>query len=173
MSRHLAGRPTLQTRWPSAHYRTALRALLNKATDAELGFFIIQGHANDPDAASPEPPPSVGPSQVAVSDVHPAMLPTVTVPPAAALASSDGAVPLGMTAERAVVQVSMPGDAAVTVVYHDAVPPGHVAVVAGRARLLINPAGEVLTEVAPAVVGTPTVAGQAPKYSVTQPRRSR
>jgi hypothetical protein len=40
-------------RWPTAHYRNALRAVLGRDTDAELGFFIIQGHARD---AAPDPP---------------------------------------------------------------------------------------------------------------------
>lgn len=38
-------------RWPSAHYRAALREVLRAAIDADLGFFIIQGHANDAEAA--------------------------------------------------------------------------------------------------------------------------
>ncbi|GAA1886116.1 hypothetical protein GCM10009687_63320 [Asanoa iriomotensis] len=36
-----------ENRWPSAHNRSAFRAVLGAATDAELGFFIIQGHAKD------------------------------------------------------------------------------------------------------------------------------
>ncbi len=36
-------------RWPYEHCRTALREVLGKSTDAELGFFIIHGHATDPE----------------------------------------------------------------------------------------------------------------------------
>lgn len=42
-------------RWPFEPYRTSLRKILGKATDAELGFFIIQGHARDPEANPEEP----------------------------------------------------------------------------------------------------------------------
>jgi hypothetical protein len=161
-----------QTRWPSAHYRTALRAVLDKATDAELGFFIIQGHANDPDVAPAEPPPPLEPFPVAVSDVSPATLATVALPPAATLAEPSGGEPLAMTTETATVQVSV-HKAAVTVVCHDTVPPGHVAIMAGQVRVLIDPADAVPTEVAPAVGDAPMAAGGARVYSIAQRRRSR
>jgi transcriptional regulator with XRE-family HTH domain len=68
-----------QTRWPSAHYRTALRAVLGKTTDAELGFFIIQGHANDPDLAAAEPPPPAALSQAVPPDLQAATPPAVAL----------------------------------------------------------------------------------------------
>lgn len=46
-AKHIAAFERGRHRWPSAHYRTALRAVLGAATDAELGFFIIRGHATD------------------------------------------------------------------------------------------------------------------------------
>jgi hypothetical protein len=46
-AQHIAAFERGRHRWPSAHYRTALRALLGAATDAELGFFTIRGHATD------------------------------------------------------------------------------------------------------------------------------
>ncbi|MDG4797188.1 hypothetical protein [Micromonospora sp. WMMD1082] len=162
-----------QTRWPSAHYRTALRAVLDKATDAELGFFIIQGHADDPDVASAEPPPLLEPSPVAVSDVGPATLATVALPPAATLAGPNVGEPLAMTTETAMVQISVHGKAAATVVCHDAVPPGHVAIVAGRVRVLIDPADAVSAEVTSAVGDAPLVAGGARVYSIVQRGQSR
>ncbi|WP_433532212.1 transcriptional regulator [Micromonospora sp. CA-263727] len=39
MSRHLAGRPTLQHRWPSAERRAALRRVLGAATDSGIGLY--------------------------------------------------------------------------------------------------------------------------------------
>ncbi|WP_141714100.1 hypothetical protein [Micromonospora inyonensis] len=44
-------------RWPFEPYRTALREVLGKATNADLGFLIIQGHARDPEESPDEPGP--------------------------------------------------------------------------------------------------------------------
>lgn len=44
-------------RWPFEPYRTALREVLGKTTNADLGFFIIQGHAQDPEASPEKPGP--------------------------------------------------------------------------------------------------------------------
>lgn len=45
-SRHLAGRPTLQIRWPNAHYRAALCAVLGAARPADLGLYATRQGAN-------------------------------------------------------------------------------------------------------------------------------
>lgn len=42
-------------RWPFELRRTALREILGKTTNADLGFFIIQGHAQDPEVSPEEP----------------------------------------------------------------------------------------------------------------------
>ncbi|MEW2375988.1 hypothetical protein AB0883_07765 [Micromonospora sp. NPDC047812] len=44
-------------RWPFEPYRTALREVLGKTTNADLGFFIIQGHAQDPQVSPEKPGP--------------------------------------------------------------------------------------------------------------------
>lgn len=44
-------------RWPSEPYRTALREVLGKTTNANLGFFIVKGHAQDPEVSPEEPGP--------------------------------------------------------------------------------------------------------------------
>ncbi|MEV6802956.1 hypothetical protein AB0M91_32130 [Micromonospora rifamycinica] len=44
-------------RWPFEPYRTALREVLGMTTNADLGFFIIQGHAKDPEASPEKPGP--------------------------------------------------------------------------------------------------------------------
>jgi len=155
-----------QTRWPSAHYRTALRAVLGKATDAELGFFIIQGHANDPDLAPAEPTPPAEPSQTAPPDLHAATPPTVALRPAATPPQLASGGPLA-SAETAVVQVSVNGDAAVTIVCHDDGPPGRIAVVAGPVRVLIDPGGVDPASIAPPVVGGARV------YPIAQRRQQR
>jgi hypothetical protein len=41
-------------RWPSAHYRTAFRAVLGAESDAQLGFFVIRG-GNDAPGAEADP----------------------------------------------------------------------------------------------------------------------
>ncbi|ROO51802.1 hypothetical protein EDC02_6689 [Micromonospora sp. Llam0] len=161
-----------QTRWPSAHYRTALRAVLGKATDAELGFFIIQGHTNDPDVSPAEPLPPVGPSQAAVSHGRPATPLTIAHSPAATPSASNGHEPVTVHAKTAVVHLSMHEDTAVTVVHHDAVPPGHVAIVAGPIQVLISPADVEPVRLAPVVAGVPTVAGEARVYPIAQGRWS-
>ncbi|MFG1949620.1 hypothetical protein [Micromonospora sp. NPDC048830] len=156
-----------QTRWPSAHYRTALRAVLGKATDAELGFFIIQGHTNDPDVAPVEPPPPAELSQAASPDLH------APTPPAAALRLTvtpevTNGGPLA-PAETAVVQVSVHG-AAVTVVCHDVAPPGRVAVVAGPVRVLIDPGDADPVSLTRPVVTGPMAIGGARVYPIEQRR---
>ncbi len=152
-----------QTRWPSAHYRTALRAVLGKATDADLGFFIIQGHANDPDAPPAEPTHAVPPNLPATTPPTVALHPATTPP-----AVTGGGLAVAPT-ETATVQVSVNGSAAVTVVCHDG-PPSRVAVVAGPVQVLIDPSGVNPVSVAPAVVGAPMVVGGARVYSLAERR---
>ncbi|MBO4207717.1 hypothetical protein [Micromonospora echinofusca] len=160
-----------QTRWPSVHYRTALRAVLGKAKDAELGFFIIRGHANDPDVAPVEPPPPAVLSQAALPDLHTATPPAAALRPTAMPGVANGGP--GASAEAASVQVSVNGDAAVTVVCHEAGPADRVAVVAGPVRVLIDPGGADPASLAPPVVTGPMVVGGARVYPIAQRRQQR
>lgn len=123
------------TRWPSAHYRTALRAVLGKATDAELGFFIIRGHANDPDITPAEPPPPAESTHAAPSERHAAPLPAIALHPAPTDTAGGG---IAAPAETATVRVNVNAGTAVTVVYHDG-PPGRVAVMADQVEALFDP----------------------------------
>ncbi|MER7420031.1 helix-turn-helix transcriptional regulator [Micromonospora peucetia] len=50
-------------RWPVEPFRTALREVLGKAKDADLGFFIVYGHAKDPGRCSVESAPHVARSR--------------------------------------------------------------------------------------------------------------
>ncbi|WP_141714187.1 hypothetical protein [Micromonospora inyonensis] len=123
------------TRWPSAHYRTGLRAVLGKATDAELGFFIIQGHAKDPDGIRVEPARSTGPSDAAPADLR-ATVPVATRRGIASPREAGGGLRV-VPAVAAAVQVSVNAGAAVRLMCHDG-RPGCVAVMAGPLRVLID-----------------------------------
>ncbi|MFD1082537.1 hypothetical protein ACFQ3M_13165, partial [Micromonospora andamanensis] len=90
------------TRWPSAHYRTGLRAVLGKATDAELGFFIIQGHAKDRDRSMVGQAPATGRPDAA-ADICPANSPAVATGQSA---TAPGGLPVA-SAGAAAVRVSV------------------------------------------------------------------
>ncbi|MFI9638958.1 hypothetical protein ACIG87_02660 [Micromonospora sp. NPDC051925] len=153
-----------QTRWPSAHYRMALRAVLGRATDAELGFFVIQGHANDPDVNQVELAAPSEASDAAPTGFLAGVPPVVSAAPEDALA---GAVGGGFPVELAcvaVVQVrAIPGEA-VTVVCHDG-SSGSVAVVAGPVQVLIDTCGTEPATRGLAAAGAP-VADGAQAYSI-------
>ncbi|WP_146017440.1 hypothetical protein [Verrucosispora sp. ts21] len=115
-------------RWPYEHCRTALREVLGKSTDAELGFFIIHGHATDP-------------------EVDPALEMPSGMP---APGSEDSAVGVRRTVGDAGGGLVVPGGAAtvrvsLTVaaeqvrVIRDQGPTGRVAVLAGPVEVLIEP----------------------------------
>ncbi|KXK58048.1 hypothetical protein AWW66_32235 [Micromonospora rosaria] len=117
-------------RWPFEPCRTALRQVLGKATNAEVGFFIIHGHAKDPD-------PDLAPPQT-LSDM-PAPAPDDTGGAAAVgrVVGDNGGglvVPGGAT-----VRVSLTVAAAQVRVVRDEGAAGRVAVLAGPVEVLIEP----------------------------------
>ncbi|MDG4798823.1 hypothetical protein [Micromonospora sp. WMMD1082] len=151
-------------RWPSAHYRTALRAVLGRDTDAELGFYIIQGHASD-DAAEVESDAS-GEAGAAVAGL--AIAPPVEL---VAEAVAGVAVPDAGAGAAWQVNVSAQAGTAVTVVCQDGAA-GRVAVLAGGVRVLIDAAGTGPASLAPAVLDVAAVPGSARVYSLVE-RRAR
>lgn len=155
------------TRWPSAHYRTALRAVLGKTTDTELGFYIIHGHAKDPDKNLVEPARTAEPSHAAPVDRHAVLPPALAISPGFTPGGRAGGASAVVPAGAAAVQVSVNAGASVTVLCHDG-PPGCVAVVAGPVHVLIDPPGTGPACLAPAVVDAPMVVGGARVYSLTE-----
>ncbi|MFE7868745.1 hypothetical protein ACFUYE_00125 [Micromonospora humida] len=115
-------------RWPFEPYRTALREVLGMTTNADLGFFIIQGHAQDPEVNPEEP----GPEGSRTSPV-PGADPRRTVS-ASAVDS-----PVIMARAAAVrVTVSVHTETVTALVRHD-VTTGAVAVLAGPVEVMIEP----------------------------------
>ena len=119
-------------RWPFEPCRTALREVLGKATDAELGFFIIHGHARDPGG---------GPAR----GMHLGM---------PAVGSEDGVGGVGegsnvgeaggglvVPGGAATVRVSLTVEAAQVRVVREEDPSGRVAVLAGPVQVFIEPSG--------------------------------
>ncbi|OKI87230.1 hypothetical protein [Micromonospora sp. CB01531] len=154
------------TRWPSAHYRAALRAVLDKATDAELGFFVIHGHAKDPDRNPVVPALTAEPSGTAPIDRNTAVPPALSTGPGATTCGEAGGGSAVVPAGAAAVEVSVNAGGAVTVVCHDG-QPGCVAVVAGQVHVLIDPATGAAS-VVPAMVDAPVVVGGARLYSLSE-----
>ncbi|WP_431728878.1 hypothetical protein [Verrucosispora sp. TAA-831] len=115
-------------RWPFEPYRTALREVLGMAANADLGFFIIQGHAQDPEVNPGEP----GPEGSRTSPV-PGADPRRTV---SVSASADGPVIIARAAVR--VTVSVYAETVTALVRHD-VTTGAVAVLAGPVEVMIEP----------------------------------
>ncbi|WBB82139.1 hypothetical protein O7606_12670 [Micromonospora sp. WMMD882] len=114
-------------RWLFEPYRTALRKVLDRATNADLGFFVVKGHAQDPEVSPEEPGPggwtSVAPGADAGRPVS--------------VGTEDGPV---ITARAAAVRVTVSAHA-VTVaalVRHDDTT-GAVVVLAGPVEVLITP----------------------------------
>ncbi|MFI6162585.1 hypothetical protein ACIA59_21880 [Micromonospora haikouensis] len=161
-----------QTRWPSAHYRQALRAVLGRATDAELGFFIIKGHGSDADAYPTELATPTGASDTATTGFSPGEPPPgVATLPDGALDGAGGGLPVASAGAAAVVQVRVNAGATVTVVCHGG-PPACVAVVGGPVELLIEPVVFTPAHRASAPAGWPSVDGGARVYSLAA-RRAR
>ncbi|MFI9643960.1 hypothetical protein ACIG87_28590 [Micromonospora sp. NPDC051925] len=160
-----------QTRWPSAHYRQALRAVLGRATDTELGFFIIKGHASDADTPPTELAPPTGASDTATTGSSPGVPPGVATLSEGALDGAGEGLPVASAGAAAVVQVSVNAGATITVVCHGG-PPVCVAVVAGPVELLVEPVVSGPAYRAPAPASWPSVDGGARVYSLAA-RRAR
>ncbi|WP_141714098.1 hypothetical protein [Micromonospora inyonensis] len=113
-------------RWPFEPYRTALREILRKSTNADLGFFIVKGHAQDPEVSPEEPGPSGWTSPAPGPDLGQAV----------SVATAAGPV---ITARAAVrVTVSVHVETVTALVRHDDTT-GAVAVLAGPVEVLITP----------------------------------
>ncbi|WP_141714064.1 hypothetical protein [Micromonospora inyonensis] len=162
-SRYIGRLERGDTRWPSAHYRTALRAVLAKASDAELGFFVIQGHAKDHDKSVVGQAPATEWPDVA-ADVCPASSPAVATDQGA-----DSGPPVA-SAGAAAVRVSV-GSGAASVVWHEG-SPGCITLVAGPLRVLIDVSGVGVGPVAavPAVAVGDAAGNGARVYSLAERR---
>lgn len=138
-------------RWPYAHHRAGLRAVLGAERDADLGLYITRRDTDDPSWDEPEVPERTADEALAEVGGASMALPEV-------LAGS-------------AVQVDVSAGAAVTVVYRDGAP-GRVAVLAGAVRVLIDSSGTDPATLAPAEVDAPMVSGGARVYSLAE-RRAR
>lgn len=151
-------------RWPAAHTRTALRAVLGRDTDAELGFYIIQGHASDAPTVEPDASGEAGPAEPGAKMTCVGIAPPAA-PAAEALVGFTGADADAGAAVR--VGVSAEAGTAVTVVCQDGAA-GRVAVLAGGVRVLIDASGAGPASLTAAVVDFPAVAGGARVYSLAE-----
>ncbi|MFE0590535.1 hypothetical protein [Micromonospora echinospora] len=115
-------------RWPSEPYRTALREVLGKTTNADLGFFIVKGHAQDPEVSPEEPGPEG-------SWTSPA--PGVDAGLRVSVAATAGPVMMARTAAVRVT-LSVHAETVTALVRHDDTT-GAVAVLAGPVEVLITP----------------------------------
>lgn len=113
-------------RWPFEPYRTALRKVLGKATNADLGFFIIKGHAQDPEVTPEEPGPGGWTSPAPGAD------PGRPV----SVAATAGPVMVDRASVR--VTVSVHAETVTALVRHDDVT-GGVVVLAGSVEVMIEP----------------------------------
>ncbi|KXK62689.1 hypothetical protein AWW66_07155 [Micromonospora rosaria] len=118
-------------RWPFEPCRTALRKVLGKATNAELGFFVIHGHAKDPDVSPASPETLSGMSVPAPDDTGGAA--------AAGKVVGDEGGGLVIPGGAATVRVSLTVEAAQVRVVREEGPAGRVAVLAGPVEVLIEP----------------------------------
>ncbi|MFY1700715.1 hypothetical protein ACN28G_03025 [Micromonospora sp. WMMA1923] len=123
-------------RWPVEPYRTALRQVLGKASNADLGFFIIRRHRGDLESHS-VPPAEVAPAH---ADARGAV---------AGRIEQDG--PVVVSGGVVTVRVILTVEAAQVRVVRDDGPDGRVAVVAGPVEVLIEPTAVV--DAVPAVAG--------------------
>lgn len=139
-------------RWPYAHHRAGLRAVLGAERDADLGLYITRRDTDDPSWDEPD---------VLERTAEDAALAEVSGEPTA----------LPEVLAESAVQLNVSAGAAVTVVYHDGAP-GRVAVLAGAVRVLIDSSGTDPATLAPAEVDAPMVTGGARVYSLAE-RRAR
>ncbi|WP_431726942.1 hypothetical protein [Verrucosispora sp. TAA-831] len=129
-------------RWPTEPYRTAFRAVLGRDTDAALGFFVIQGHANDAARFDPKSSHEADDADQVASEV------------------GAGAVRVNVSAEAG---------SAVTVVCQDGTA-GRVAVVACGVRVLIDASGAGGANLTPTVFDFPAMPDGARVYSLAERR---
>ncbi|MFG1950815.1 hypothetical protein [Micromonospora sp. NPDC048830] len=164
-SRYIGRLERGETRWPSAHYRTALCAVLDKATDAELGFFVIQGHAKDPGKSMVGQGSATGRPDAA-ADICPASSPAVATGQSA---TAPGGLPVA-SAGAVAVRVSV-GSGAASVTWHED-SPGCITLVAGPLRVLIDvlSVGAGPVDAAPAVADADTAGKGARVYSLAERR---
>ncbi|WP_434739291.1 hypothetical protein [Micromonospora sp. SH-82] len=123
-------------RWPFEPCRTALRMVLGKSTNAELGFFVIHGHAKDPEVDVAAPGTSNVPNPVP-DDIDGAAA-------VGGVVGNEGGglvVPVG----AATVRVSLIVEAAQVRVVRDEVPAGRVRVLAGPVEVVIEPSDPATT----------------------------
>lgn len=134
-------------RWPFEPYRTALREILGKTTNADLGFFIIQGHAQDPEVSPEESRLSGRRLSASGADLGRPV----------SVAAADGPV---MMARAAVVRVTVSIYAeTVTVLVPRDDMTGAVAVLAAPVEVMIEPSGVVRDCLAPGLGIPATAAG--------------
>ena len=133
--------------------------MLNKASDAELGFFVIQGHAKDHDKSVVGQVPAAGWPDVAAN-----------ICPADSLAVATDRDGTSGPVVPAEVRVSV-GSGAASLVWHER-SPGCITLVAGPLRVLIDVsgvgAGSVAAAPAPAVADV--VGNGARVYSLAERR---
>ncbi|MEV4726198.1 hypothetical protein [Micromonospora humida] len=142
-------------RWPFEPYRTALREVLGMTTNADLGFFITQGHAKDPEA-SPEKP---GPEANWTSPLG--------VDPGRPVSVVIAAGPVIMARAAVVrVTVNVHAETVTALVRHDDAT-GAVAVLAGPVEVMIEPSdvGRDRLAARPSVPSTTTSLCQVSRLS--------
>ncbi|MER7416478.1 hypothetical protein ABT346_06765 [Micromonospora peucetia] len=150
-------------RWPFEPYRTALREVLGKATTADLGFFIIQGHARDPE---------VNPEESGTDAKAPAPASGNGLGHTVAAAENATGDPVeGARAASVRVHVKVSAED-VAVVRRDGTT-GAVALLAGPVEVLIEPSDVGLVGLAAVPGGPPAVVGLCQVHWLPDRRRSR
>lgn len=142
-------------RWPFEPYRTALREVLGMTTNADLGFFIIQGHAKDPEASPEKPGPEA--NWTSPPGVDPGRPVSVVI----------AAGPVIMARAAAVrVTVNVHAETVTALVRHDDAT-GAVAVLAGPVEVMIEPSdvGRDRLAARPSVPSTTTSLCQVSRLS--------
>ncbi|TDC59184.1 hypothetical protein E1258_18895 [Micromonospora sp. KC207] len=131
-------------RWPFEPYRTAWWEILGKTTNADPGFFIMQGHAQDPEVRPDESRPSG--RRLPASGADPGRPVSV--------AAAEGPAMMARAAVR--VTVSIYAETVTVLVSRDDMT-GAVAVLAGPVEVMIEPSDVVRDCLAP-VLGIPATA---------------
>jgi hypothetical protein len=140
-----------ETRWPAAHFRAGLRAVLGADTDRELGLFIVYGAGRSTDTMAD----SAGTEPAARN---------LLAPVARHADPSRALTPPDKTTGPAAIQIHVSAGT-VTVVCHDGAA-GRVAVVAGAVQVLIHASGSDVPTRILGVVDAPMAAGGARVYSL-------
>ncbi|WP_431895770.1 hypothetical protein [Micromonospora haikouensis] len=159
-ARYIGRRERGEHRWPFEPYRRALREVLGKATNADLGFLTDQGNAQDPEV-SPEKPGANGswPSPARAAD--PGCPVSVTM-----------AAGLVIMARAAAVRVTVLHAETVTAMVHHHDTAGAVAVLAGPVELIVTPSGAAWDRLAAGPGMPSTAAGLRQVYRLSD-RRAR